>query len=82
VEDDDDGHGVVAGFCPPLTLEVHGSGYQSMSMISNAKAGKLIRLCVTHHNDTCVVKNPFDEIKTSSIGFTLCSDVSLASYNI
>ena len=39
VEDDDDGHGVASGSCPPLTLEVHGSGYQSMSMISNAKAG-------------------------------------------
>ena len=49
IEDEDGGVGGITtslGFHIVLPLQVHGSGYQPMSMISNAKAGKLTGRCV------------------------------------
>jgi len=43
--DDDEGAGSQTGYHSALPLEVHGSGYQSMAMISNAKAEKLSGKC-------------------------------------
>ena len=43
--DDDEGIGSQTGYHSALPLEVHGSGYQAMAMISNAKAEKLTAKC-------------------------------------
>ena len=43
--DDDEGVGSQTGYHSALPLEVHGSGYQAMAMISNAKAEKLTAKC-------------------------------------
>ena len=44
VEDDD--LGMTTGYHSALPLEVHGSGYTQLAMISNAKAEKLSLPCV------------------------------------
>ena len=43
--DDDEGVGSQTGYHSALPLEVHGSGYQSMAMISNAKSEKINAKC-------------------------------------
>ena len=43
--DDDEGVGSQTGYHSALPLEVHGSGYQAMAMISNAKAEKINAKC-------------------------------------
>lgn len=48
IEDDDPGAFIspATGYHTALPLEVHGSGYQPMAMISNSKAGKLSGHCL------------------------------------
>lgn len=41
----DDELGTATGYHNALPLEVHGSGYTQMHMISNSKAEKLVSFC-------------------------------------